>query len=344
MEKEKKHSRILYFDILNICSCMAVVFLHHNGIVHNFSNTRAWRESLIVECGFYWAVPIFLMLSGATLLNYRSKYSTKKFFEKRVVRTVIPWILWSVIMLFWKISTGELVLKSHSPFYFADLVLNYKIESKYWFFGALFACYLAIPVFSLLCDNRRILWYTVILNFVLSSCLPVLKCWFGFGWNLDVSVVGSLMIYVLLGYLLSTEKLSAKQRRILYVCGAGGFLFRYIYTYVFSVKNGQTDVSIKGYVMFHAVFLSVAVFVWAQSVNWERWLPEIIIKKLPFLSSCSFGVYLIHSIVMYYEKMLLHISVQGHFWRILMVPCTYLISLAIICLLKKIPVIGKYLC
>ena len=73
MEKGKKHSRILYFDILNICSCMAVVFLHHNGIVHNFSNTRAWRESLIVECGFYWAVPIFLMLSGATLLNYRSK-------------------------------------------------------------------------------------------------------------------------------------------------------------------------------------------------------------------------------------------------------------------------------
>ena len=342
MNQYKMSSRILYFDILNICSCLAVIFLHHNGIVHDFSNTAAWRESLIVECGFYWAVPVFLMLSGANLLNYRSKYNTVTFFKKRFLRTAIPWFLWSIIMLLWQIHLGN--IESYSPSYLFDLIFNYKVVPVYWFFGALFACYLAIPVFSLLCNHREILWYTVIINFIFCSCLPVLQPWFNISWNLDIPIKGSLMIYVLLGYLLSTKTLKPKYRRLLYICGIGSFLFRYVYTYVFSVKNGQTDVSIKGYSIFHAVFLSVAVFELAQNINWEKYLPQFLIKKLPFLSSCSFGIYLIHKIVMYYELSIFHLPQQGHIWRIVFVPCTYCISLFLIYLIKKIPFIGKYLC
>ena len=84
--------------------------------------------------------------------------------------------------------------------YVLNLVLNYKVENVYWFFGALFACYLAIPVFSLLTKNRKILWYAAALNFIFLSCLPVLKVWLGFSWSLDIPVTGSLILYVLLGY------------------------------------------------------------------------------------------------------------------------------------------------
>ena len=72
--------RVLYFDILNIISCIAVVYLHCNGIVHNFTNTLAWKEALVIEVLCYFAVPVFLMLSGANLLNYKNKYDTKTFF------------------------------------------------------------------------------------------------------------------------------------------------------------------------------------------------------------------------------------------------------------------------
>ena len=115
---ERSQSRILYFDVLNIAACIAVIFLHHNGIVHSFTNTLAWRESLIAECAFYWAVPIFLMLSGANLLNYREKYSTKVFFKKRIIRTVIPWLFWSVVMLVpctYCISLGIIFLLKKIP-------------------------------------------------------------------------------------------------------------------------------------------------------------------------------------------------------------------------------------
>lgn len=110
-----------------------------------------------------------------------------------------------------------------------------------------------------------------------------------------------------------------------------------------SIRNGATDTSIKGYIMFHAVFLSVAVFVWIKQIRWERWLPKGLIDKLPLISSCSFGVYLIHRIVMYYESSLLGISTKSHWWRIVCIPLTYIISLGIVLILKKIPVIKKLL-
>ena len=107
-EINSKEKFVTYFDVLNIIACLAVLILHHNGIVWQFSKSWSWRISLLVECAFYWAVPIFLMLSGATLMNYREKYSTQTFFRKRFIRTVIPWLCWSLIVLIWKVLTGQI--------------------------------------------------------------------------------------------------------------------------------------------------------------------------------------------------------------------------------------------
>lgn len=71
----ENNKRIIYYDILNILACIAVLFLHCNGEVHNFSNTRLWRECLVIEVLCYFAVPIFIMVSGATLLRYREIYN-----------------------------------------------------------------------------------------------------------------------------------------------------------------------------------------------------------------------------------------------------------------------------
>lgn len=341
---DRKSNRVLYFDVLNILSCIAVIALHHNGLVHSFEDTLAWRESLVVECALYWAVPVFLMISGANLLNYREKYSTAVFFKKRVLRTVVPWLIWSGIMLIWKVQTGQMELKAKNAKYILGLVLNYKVETVYWFFGALFACYLAIPVFSVVVKERKTLWYIVILNFFFLSCLPVLKTWYEFSWGLDVPVIGSLIIYVLLGYLLATENISKKGRILLYSVGFGGFLFRFVYTYILSVQNQKTDTSIKGYAIFHAVFLSVAVFEWGKNVRWDKWLPEWFKKRISIISSCSFGIFLLHKIVMYYERSGFRLSAKSHLWRFAFVPVTYLVSLCIVFVLKKIPIVRKIIC
>ena len=61
--------RLYYIDVLNMLACLSVIFMHCNGIVHFYDNSRAWKESMVVETLCYWAVPVFFMITGATLWN-----------------------------------------------------------------------------------------------------------------------------------------------------------------------------------------------------------------------------------------------------------------------------------
>ena len=72
-----------YIDTLTILSCIAVVYLHANGIFWTHPSGRLWLTSNVIESFFYFAVPVFFMISGATLLEYRQRYSTLTFIKKR---------------------------------------------------------------------------------------------------------------------------------------------------------------------------------------------------------------------------------------------------------------------
>lgn len=98
---------ILYLDVLNVLACICVVGMHCNGIVHNFDGSSAWVQSMVVETLAYWAVPVFFMLSGATMMNYRERYSTGEFFKRRILRVGIPFIFWTLFMAAVKYGNGE---------------------------------------------------------------------------------------------------------------------------------------------------------------------------------------------------------------------------------------------
>ena len=77
--------RLYYIDILNILSCFAVVVLHCSGGVFYYQKTRLWFIYMFLQTVAHFAVPVFFMLTGANLLDYRKKYDTKTFFIKRAV-------------------------------------------------------------------------------------------------------------------------------------------------------------------------------------------------------------------------------------------------------------------
>lgn len=76
--------------MLNIIACFCVICMHCNGIVHRYSNSAEWKQSMIVETIAYWAVPVFFMMSGATLMNYGERYDIKTHLKKRFLRVGIP--------------------------------------------------------------------------------------------------------------------------------------------------------------------------------------------------------------------------------------------------------------
>ena len=339
---KRKKGRYLYMDILNIMACFCVVFIHHsNTLVARYSDTPLWREGLVIECGMYWVVPAFVMISGANLLNYRKKYTTAEFLKKRFLRTVVPFLIWSVVYLVWKVQTEQMVLDSHDPVDIFNIIINYREQAIFWYFIPLFGCYLAMPIFSLAADNRRLLWYATGVNFFFVSVVPVLKTLFGLNISMAVPISGGLMIFVLLGYLLATADLKVWQRLICYVLGIAGVSFRYIYTLKKSAEIGKYDTSIKGCSMFYNVFFAVGIFVLIKSIPWDRFIKGTGVKIISAISGCSFGVYLIHKILMYYAEKNLDIDIMSGTWRYGMPFAIYFSAVLIVFIVRKIPVIRR---
>jgi hypothetical protein len=292
--------RTPYIDILICMSTFAVVWLHTNGYAHSYSDSVAWKSALAVEVIAYWAVPIFLMCSGVNLMRYRERYSTRDFLVKRVQKAVIPfvfWVLLSYVLVTWA-ANGGLTWADFSPraIYEAFMTLNHM--SIYWFFLALFAIYLAMPVLSLLRDRRRILWYIVIVGLVFDSVLPLIAQIFSLPFNhlLDFPLTGGrYVIFPILGYLLADLELPRWGRYTLYTAGAAAAVTRYLVTYIGSTQRGETYLLLFDYVSIVSVVLAAAVFVFIKSIDWEPvvrigWIRATIRQ----ITACSLGIYLTH--------------------------------------------------
>lgn len=333
----EKKARVVYFDVLNILAALSVVFLHCNTSVHTFSDTPAWRQMLFVEVFCYWAVPIFLMLSGATLMNYRERYSTPQFFKKRFVKTVIPFVIWTFIsILDTKINIVEIGERA-----FINRFFGAGFESIYWFFIPLFSVYLAMPVLSLLKDNRQILWYMAGGAFLLNSLGPALFRYVGLQWNGSLSMLttGGMLLFPILGYLLSVTDFTKKQRICIYALGLFGAVLRYLVTDLLSVRDGAINRLMFDYNGFYSILLACGVFTFFKYAPLCAKLGEnqTAVKVLKTVSSCSFGVYLMHMII--YRKLDDFLPVNSYLWRLLVPFLIYGIALAITYVIKKIPIL-----
>ena len=223
MENEiskKKSNRVIYFDILNIIAIIAVIAMHCNSIVHGKPNSTAWTTSLVIECICYFAVPLFCMLSGATLMNYREKYDTKTFFKKRLLKVAIPFIFWAIIMFVWKIHIGWINIQSiNIPIKFINAFFANKEEATYYFMFIILGLYLTMPLLSLLAKKEytKQLWFVVLLYFIFNAFLPNILELFKIQLNTNLTVqLGGYAIFIILGYLLSTQNITKKYRILIY--------------------------------------------------------------------------------------------------------------------------------
>lgn len=339
MEKQ----RIVYFDALNIAACLAVVFMHCNVLVHAYQPGINWLCSLVIEVVFWWAVPIFLMLSGANLMRYRDRYDTKTFFKKRMLRTFVPFIFWSIAIYFLRFG-----MLATSPTFglteFVSLFMNNGIETVYWFFFPLFALYLAYPVLSCLADRRRVLWYLAGTFFVLQSVIPPLATLFGVPWNTEIQqpVATGFVFYAVLGYLVSTQDISKKHRLIIYALGIAALIIRFVeMAYLSASLGAKTSYLSTSYASFVGVLPALAVFVFFKYLDFSKLKPKMT-SFIGKVSSCSLGVYLIHCILIKDVIFgILHVPLTSIGLRVIAPFVVYALCVMIVLLIKKVPVLNR---
>lgn len=291
--------RVAYFDVLNALACFAVVAMHVNSRFWSFSPDARWAESLLIESLAYPAVGIFLMITGATLIDYRQRYSTREYVKKRLLRVVLPYVAWSLLAMVFHVLKGQLAWADLTLSNICGWLLNGSYYSVYWFFPPLFMCYAAIPALG--CVERekrvRVFAYLAGLSFVTLCLAPMVSRWTGIPWNEELAtpVSGGYLIYPLLGYVLSRVECPKLARLILYALGLFGLLLRMIMTWVLSARAGIVDYAYGTYLNFPCVLQTAAVFVWFRQSRHAGPRLERLARRL---SSASFTVYLSHKFVM----------------------------------------------
>ena len=214
-------------------------------------------------------------------------------------------------------------------------VLHTEYQPVYWFFIPLFGLYMLMPVLNRLGKKETLLNYLALIIFVSVSIVNPLADLFGMeriGY-LQNAIAGPVL-YVLLGKLLSTHNTNNPQYIILTIASIFCLFLRYYITYHMSYADNELNRVLFGYYYFTAVIPAMWVF-----VSIKKWSPsELSLKKITILkvvSSCSFGIYLLHNLVMVVENRIFRLEPESFSWRVIMPFVTYGICLAIVYLTKK---------
>ncbi len=354
-----RNNKNVYISVLNVIAAISVVILHANASFWLDHTKPYWNTANVIESVFYFAVPIFFMLSGATLIDYQDRYSTKEFFKKRFSKTVVPFLFWSVIGLLWAYRKTLWAMMTGKPNNGLDWtflsvtngIVNTKFRDIYWFFIPLFCIYLIIPLFASVRKEKRVKIFTYLiavslpLNFIIPFALSLLKHYaeIDFGWTYKIYVGFEYLFYVLVGYVLHKKEIKPKYRLIIYVVATLGLVAHIIGTYYAtkSSVNGYVSSLYKGYYNLPCVLYSIGIFLFVKQVA-TKIKSKKVIKAFSYLQGYTFPIYLIHRYYLDVFEENLHLINMERASLIYVVSATILaliLSILTTMLLRKIPVL-----
>ena len=316
MASEKRKGRIVYFDFLRALAPIAIILIHviEEARPPEDSVDYVWAHSLVLLCRF--AVPVFLMMSGALFLDPKRPFDMKKHFKKYVLRMALILVVWQAVYALGEALTMEVALGGVGrleTFLTAFFSMKYK---HLWYILMLLAMYLLVPILRRVTQDKKTTEYFLFIGIIICFALPMLANYaniimassMGGGKALTASLTGfttfvdffhskialDYMVYFVLGYYLQSVKLSLKQRRIIYILGVAALAVAIIASPLRQALLGDSF-DTRGVdaanVNFFTLLYSVAAFVFARYVLASR-------KRTPKLISAmakySLGIYLIH--------------------------------------------------
>lgn len=334
-----------YITVLSVLSSLAVVFLHVNGCFWTFGTDARWISANIIESVFYFAVPVFFMISGATLIDYRARYDTKTYVKKRVFKTLIPFIIWSFIWLIASTLDGRYTAENFTLQFFIKGIFNTGFSSTYWFFIPLFTCYACIIVLSLIPEEykQKIFLFLIIAGFLTISLLPFIFGFLNINFNSDLKLPltgGGYLLFVLFGYYVNKYDIKLIFRIIIYCLGIVGLLTHLLGTHFASFNAGQIVQTYKGYLNVPSIVYASAIFTFFKYVKKGK-IFNGIYKICKFISPMSFGIYLIHSLILEFFIYKLPFDSTNIFFRTFGALGLYVVCGAIVWCIQRIPILKK---
>lgn len=360
--------RVRYFSYLRAVACVAIVILHTFYCAIRLFSPQGNAElmSLMVRNCMLWAVPVFVMVTGALLLNPDKHVTTGKIFHGYIRRALCALIVFTFVF-----ALFDFLVDRHAGgpgafliFWLQALLLN-RSWLHMWYLYMLIGIYLMLPLFRLVTRSRddRILRYTILILAVFQSVIPTVNFFLSdssVGFYIMVNTVYPL--YLFLGYAIHTGKIrvTVPAAFLMTVCGAAVILL----STVAGLKNGWDGFSqIAGnYASVPVVVASCGIFSLfhagepggkaepvraagsGEASGYGR--TSAFQCFLMALDRCSFGIYLVHVLVIYtiYRVFLFQPYAHAALPALLLVAViSFAASFALSALLRHIPGFRKFL-
>lgn len=334
--------RFVYIDIINIIATFFVLVLHSSQAYFSASiNSPVFMQTKIIQTVFIPAVLLFFMISGAMLLDYRGRQTTRTFFEKRLARVFIPFIIWSILWYIfdtrWTASPGPIKHNYPSIFDFINGLLTNNINNIFWFFYVILALYLVTPIFSMLAMQKKynLMFGIVCVYFFINGILiyfnSILKINVDLS-NIDQPIISSSYLgYFIIGFLIHKGYFKRNHENLLMVLGG----ISLIGSLVLGIMQPSLKLtSTTGMVTF---MYSIGLFIGIKRIVESMKFHTNLITKLSLIASTNLGVYLIHPFFIRVLDKLLNVNEFSLIHIYLFPFVVYFLCAITVLIVKKIP-------
>lgn len=329
---QSTNQRIAYLDILRLLATFAVILIHIIADVLPLSFMQFnWYVAVVGGSLVRWAVPVFVMISGALYLDPQKEITMGLVLKKKIPRLLLAYAAWWLIYALAILTVWCFIKKE--PFQAEWIAPHYHL----WFLPMLAGVFLLIPLLRPIAANEKLLRYALVIWLCYLACsfamVKEIKQFTPlFAMNTIVGYAG----YFLLGYFLSILETSKRQRIVIYLLGIIGALATIGGSIGLSVYTGAFNEKFYSFLSLHVAMMSMALFVFVKENSCH--IGTGTQRLLEFVRYDLFGVYLTHDLwLMVLYKDVIRNLTNHVLTSLLICLLTFVLSLYTTKLIRKIP-------
>ncbi|WP_455818996.1 acyltransferase [Clostridium butyricum] len=334
-------------EILRVISTLAVILIHTlksaTTVFDDFFKVSDKMFYNMIINNLFWAVPSFLMITGYLLLNKSTEIKIDTIIKKYVFRMIFIIFTFGVLFAWIEIIFNKKEININQIYCSILNVIQGKTWDHLWYIYMLIGLYLIIPIIQVFFKNasKNLIEYSIILLFIFSSMLPMME-----NFNICIGIITPIssvyLLYLLIGAYFKKYKVTISDKKINFLLIFSVILICVI-TWCNYIFNLSIESKIIGYDSPIIIIQSVTLFIIVM--NSKITLSQSINNIILSISKNSFGIYIIHMffINIIYKFFKINPLIQGDFLIILIFISVFILSDLTIIILKKLPLIKKYI-